>query len=93
MTTWNAREHPKTGAPAPLSADTGPDVPRSLDDGQARPLGPETPAMLDEVTRGQLLALLSDLVETRETTGCPRVAAHCDALGAIVRRHEPNGYV
>jgi len=24
--------------------------------------------------------------------GLERVAAHCDALGAILRRHEPNGY-
>jgi len=75
-----------------LLALCGLEPPGTLDDGQGLPFDPETPPELDEVTRGQLLALLSELVETREATGCPRVAAHCDALGAIVRRHEPNGY-
>lgn len=67
-------------------------TPAALDDGAGVELDPETPPEVDELTHSALLALYSELLETREATGCPRVATHCDALGAILCRHEPNGY-
>ncbi|MEQ5803316.1 hypothetical protein [Halomonas sp. H10-9-1] len=62
-----------------------------LDDGDGVPWDLDEPPVMDEVTRSQLLVLMSELVETRDVTGCPKVAANVKALGLILTRHEPNG--
>lgn len=68
-----------------------PPPPEGLDTGAGVALDPCEPPAMDEHSHGALLALYSDMVASREATGCPRLADHCDALGAILRRHEPNG--
>lgn len=69
----------------------GRDAPEGVDE-RAEPIDPETPPEVDELTFAMVSRLYAEMLETREATGCPRVRAHCDALGAILRRHEPNGY-